>query len=78
MRALSTIAGLIIVCGIDFSVARQSTATATQQISAAASAQPADAQKVRAEISAVENVTISGRRRASTIDTAPPTECPTM
>jgi sugar lactone lactonase YvrE len=56
MRALKMIACLLIVCGIGFSVARPSTSTASQQDSAAASAQPADAQKVRAEIHAVENV----------------------
>jgi hypothetical protein len=47
---------LFIVCGISFSVARQSTAAGSQQGSAAGSAQPADAQKVRAEIRGVENV----------------------
>ena len=56
MRALRTIACLLIVGGIGFSVARQSTATGSQQGSAAGSAQPADAQKVRAEIRGVENV----------------------
>jgi sugar lactone lactonase YvrE len=56
MRALSAIACLLIVCGIGISVGRQSTPTASQQGSAAGSAQPADAQKVRAEIRAVENV----------------------
>jgi len=56
MRGLSTIACLLIACGIGFSVARQSTPTISQQGPAAASAQPADAQRVRAEIRAVENV----------------------
>jgi sugar lactone lactonase YvrE len=56
MRALSTIACLLLVCGIDFSVARQSTPTDSQPGSAEASGQPADAQKVRAEIRAVEDV----------------------
>ena len=56
MRALSAIACLLIVCGIGVSVARQSTPTTSPRGSAAGSAQPADAQKVRAEIRAVENV----------------------
>lgn len=56
MRALRTIACLLIVCGITFPFARQSTRTASQQGSAAGSTQPADAKKVRAEIRAVENV----------------------
>jgi cytochrome c-type biogenesis protein CcmH/NrfG len=56
MRALSTSACLLVACGIGFSVARQSMPTASQQGSAAGSAQSADAQKVRAEIRAVENV----------------------
>jgi len=56
MRALSAIACLLIVCGIGVSVARQSTPTASPRGSAAGSVQPADAQKVRAEIRAVENV----------------------
>jgi len=56
MGALSAIAWFLIVCGIGFSVARQSTPPASQQDSAAASAQPADAQKVRAEIRAVDNL----------------------
>jgi sugar lactone lactonase YvrE len=50
------IACLLIVCGIGLSVARQSTPTASQQDSAAASARPADEQKVRAEIHSLENV----------------------
>jgi len=56
MRALSAIACLLIVCGIGISVGRQSTPTASPRGSAAGSAQPADAQRVRAEIRAVENV----------------------
>jgi sugar lactone lactonase YvrE len=56
MRALRTIACLLIVCGIGFPFARQSTPTASQQGSTAGSTQPAETQKVRAEIRAVENV----------------------
>jgi sugar lactone lactonase YvrE len=56
MRALSAIACLLIVCGIGISVGRQSTPTASPLSLAAGSAQPADAQRVRAEIRAVENV----------------------
>src|SRR6195256_5097821 len=56
MRALSAIACLLIVCGIGISVGRQSTPTASPGGSAAGSDQPADSQKVTAEIRAVENV----------------------
>ena len=56
MRALSAIACLLIVWGIGISIGRQSTPTASPRGSAAGSAQPADAQRVRAEIRAVENV----------------------
>ncbi len=56
MRALSAVASLLIGCGIGFSAAPKSAPTGSQQESAAASAQPADAEKMRAEIRAVENV----------------------
>jgi hypothetical protein len=57
MRTLSAMTGFLIACGIGFSVARQSAPTAWQQKSTTSSAaQPADAETVRAEIRAVENV----------------------
>ena len=56
MRALRAIACLLIVWGIGISIGRQSTPTASPRGSAAGSAQPDDAQRVRAEILAVENV----------------------
>src|SRR6266566_2166663 len=56
MRALRAIACFLVVCGIGFSFARKSAAPSSQQKSTAAFFAPADAQKVRAEIRAVENV----------------------
>jgi len=56
MRGLGAIACFLVVCGIGLSVARKSAATSLQQKSKAAFVPPADAEKVRAEIRAVENV----------------------
>ena len=55
MRALRAMACFLVVCGIGFSFARKSAAPSSQQKSTAAFFAPADAQKVRAEIRAVEN-----------------------
>src|SRR5216684_376131 len=55
MRALRAIACFLVVCGIGFSIARKSAAPSSQQKSTAAFFAPADAQKVRAEIRAVES-----------------------
>jgi hypothetical protein len=56
MRGLRAIACFLVVCGVGLSVARKSAATSSQQKSTAAFVPPADAEKVRAEIRAVENV----------------------
>src|SRR5579864_6424366 len=56
MRAFLTITCLLIACAISVPFAQHSTRTAPHRASPAGSPQPSDAEKVRAEIRAVEDV----------------------